>query len=61
MSRYYNLKSKNFFTCLKITNNTDIMFSKMKNAFPDLIVTITTPEKFHEFVLFSLKTSVEHS
>jgi len=59
MKKYFDLKENNFFTCLKLTESTNLMFSKMKSAFPNLIITETTPDRFHESVLFSLRTSLK--
>lgn len=59
MKKYFELKVNNFFTCLKLTENTNLMFNKMKSAFPSLIITKTTPDSFHESVLFSLRTSLK--
>ncbi|CAD8046567.1 unnamed protein product [Paramecium primaurelia] len=61
MKKYFELKVNNFFTCLKLTENTNLMFNKMKSAFPSLIITKTTPDSFHESVLFSLRTSLKQS
>lgn len=61
MRQYLNLKQNSFFTCFKITENTNKMFQKMKSAFPNLIITETTPDRFHESVLFSLKKSAKTS
>ncbi|CAD8050568.1 unnamed protein product [Paramecium sonneborni] len=61
MQRYHALKAKNFFTCFRICDKTDIMFTKMKTGFPSLIITETTLNNFSESVLFSLKTSLQNS
>ncbi|CAD8127670.1 unnamed protein product [Paramecium sonneborni] len=62
LQKFRQIKKNNFLCCVKITDQTDIMFQKMKLVFP--FITITTkkkPEELSELVTFSLRQSVQES
>ncbi|CAD8064170.1 unnamed protein product [Paramecium sonneborni] len=59
MKQYKQVKKLSFFTCFKIRDSTDLMFQKMQEGFPDLIITRKSqPSDFPQLVTFALESSI---
>ncbi|CAD8068087.1 unnamed protein product [Paramecium sonneborni] len=62
MKQYKDRKKFSFFTCFKINDSTDIMFQKMQEQFPELMITKKSqPNDFPELVAFALESSITFS
>ncbi|CAD8068093.1 unnamed protein product [Paramecium sonneborni] len=62
LEKYKDIKKKNFLCCVKISDTTDIMFKKMKEAFPFITITVKKqPKELSELVKFTLHQSLKQS
>ncbi|CAD8051061.1 unnamed protein product [Paramecium primaurelia] len=60
--KYKEAKRLSFFTCFKIRDSTDIMFQKMQDVFPDILITRKSqPNDFPELVKFAIESSITQS
>ncbi|CAK65727.1 unnamed protein product (macronuclear) [Paramecium tetraurelia] len=60
--KYKEAKNLSFFTCFKIRNSTDIMFNKMQDVFPDIMITRKSqPDDFPTLVKFAIESSITKS